>query len=79
MEPWLRRAPQPAKLFCVILMVVLASMGIVTIGVWIWAILFRAMEIFSYLEETVYYSLVAYATLAFGNDLMPQSQRLPGA
>ncbi len=78
MESWLRRPPHPAKLVCVILLVVVAIMGIVTFGVWLWAIVFHVLGVFSTMEEAVYYSLVAYTTLGFGDDLMPTSERLLG-
>ncbi|WP_245306248.1 ion channel [Roseovarius aestuariivivens] len=77
-EPWLRRPPHPIKFFGVLLLVVLATMSIMTFGVWLWAITFRVIGVFSTFEEAVYYSLVAYTTLGFGDDLVPQSQRLLG-
>ena len=78
MEPWLRRPPHPAKSFFVIFLVVVASVMIVIFGVWLWAIVFRMMDVFGSMEEAVYYSLVAYTTLGFGDDLVPVSQRLLG-
>ena len=76
MEPWLRRPPYPAKSLVVILMVVLSTMSMVTFGVWLWAIVFKQMSVFSSLEEAVYYSLVAYTTLGLGDVVVPQEQRL---
>jgi hypothetical protein len=78
MEPWLRRPPHPAKLFVVILMVVLSTMSMMTFGVWLWAIVFKQMSVFSTLEEAVYYSLVAYTTLGLGDLVVPKEQRLLG-
>jgi hypothetical protein len=78
MEPWLRLPPHPAKLFVVILMVVLSTMSMMTFGVWLWAIVFRQMSVFSTLEEAVYYSLVAYTTLGLGDLVVPKEQRLLG-
>lgn len=78
MEPWLRRPPYPAKSFVVILMVVLSTMSMMTLGVWLWAIVFEQMSVFSSMEEAVYYSLVAYTTLGLGDVVVPQEQRLLG-
>ncbi|MEO9574652.1 MAG: two pore domain potassium channel family protein [Tateyamaria sp.] len=78
MEPWLRRPPTPAKSLIVIFMAVLATMAMMTLGVWLWAIVFAQMLIFSSLEEAVYYSLVAYTTLGLGDVVVPQEQRLLG-
>ncbi len=78
MEPWLRRPPFPAKSFVVILMVVVSTMAMMTMGVWLWAIVFRQMSVFASLEEAVYYSLVAYTTLGLGDVVVPQEQRLLG-
>lgn len=78
MEPWLRRPPHPVKSFVVILMVALATMAMMTFGVWLWAIVFERMSVFASLEEAVYYSLVAYTTLGLGDVTMPKEQRLLG-
>ena len=78
MEPWLRRPPYPAKSLVVILMVVLSTMSMMTLGVWLWAIVFEQMSVFSSMEEAVYYSLVAYTTLGLGDVVVPQEQRLLG-
>ena len=78
MEPWLRRPPHHLKTFLVILMVSIATMCMMTFGVWLWAIVFRQMSVFSTLEEAVYYSLVAYTTLGLGDVVVPQEQRLLG-
>lgn len=78
MEPWLRRPPNPTKLLVVILMVVLSTMIMMTFGVWLWAMVFKQMSVFSTIEEAVYYSLVAYTTLGIGDVVVPQEQRLLG-
>ncbi len=78
MEPWLRRPPHPAKSLVVILMVVLSTMFMMTFGVWLWAIVFKQMSVFSTIEEAVYYSLVAYTTLGIGDVVVPDEQRLLG-
>ena len=78
MEPWLRHPPYPSKSLVVILMVVLSTMSMMTFGVWLWAIVFKQMSVFSSIEEAVYYSLVAYTTLGLGDVVVPQEKRLLG-
>ena len=78
MEPWLRRPPKPAKSLLVIFMAVIATMTMMTVGVWLWAIVFAQMLVFGTLEEAVYFSLVAYTTLGLGDVVVPQEQRLLG-
>ncbi len=78
MEPWLRRPPKPGKSLIVILMAVIATMTMMTFGVWMWAIIFTQMLVFNSLEEAVYYSLVAYTTLGLGDVAVPHEQRLLG-
>ena len=50
--------------------------GLLTMGVWLWAITFHALGVFPTLEESVEVSLVAYPTLGFGDVLLPQDWRL---
>ncbi len=49
-----------------------------TIAVWVWAIALRVLEIFATFEASVYFSLVAFTTLGFGDILLPQEWRLLG-
>ena len=78
MEPWLKRPPKPAKSLIVVFMAVLSTMVMMTLGVWLWAIVFVQMFVFGSLEEAVYYSLVAYTTLGLGDVVVPHEQRLLG-
>ncbi len=78
MEPWLRGPNQHIKSFVVVSLVAISTMGMTTFGVWLWAIIFQQMSVFSTLEEAVYYSLVAYTTLGLGDIVVPQDLRLLG-
>ena len=77
-EPWLQRPPKPVKSLIVIIMAVIATMIMMTSGVWLWALVFAQMQVFNDLEEAVYYSLVAYTTLGLGDITVPKDQRLLG-
>ncbi len=78
MEAWLRRPPHPTKSLVVIFIAVLSTMSMMTMGVWLWAIIFLQLSVFSTLEEAVYFSLVAYTTLGLGDVTVPQDHRLLG-
>lgn len=78
MEPWLKRPSYPGKSLVVVLMAVLTTMAMMTFGVWLWAIVFERLSVFTTLEEAVYYSLVAYTTLGLGDVILPQDHRLLG-
>jgi hypothetical protein len=53
-------------------------LGIVTFGVWLWALTFLALGLFHTLEPAVYFSLVSFTTLGYGDLLLPIEWRLLG-
>ena len=73
---WLLQPPHAAKLMLLLCMTLFWMMAMLTAAVWIWAIAFYALGIFSTLEASVYFSLVAFTTLGFGDVLLPQEWRL---
>ncbi|WP_209509626.1 ion channel [Ruegeria sp. HKCCE4150] len=79
MDLWLRRPKYRFITFVVVLLMVLfCIMTVTSIGVWLWALVFVQMSVFTTWEEAVYYSLVAYTTLGIGDVVVPQNQRLLG-
>ncbi|MCB2135628.1 MAG: two pore domain potassium channel family protein [Rhodobacteraceae bacterium] len=77
-HPFLMREPHRPKLALVLSVTVIWVLGMVTAGVWIWAFALRALGIFVTMEASVYFSLVAFTTLGFGDILLPQDWRLLG-
>lgn len=77
-RPWLIREPHGPKLTLVLSVSVVWVLGMVTAGVWIWALALRTLGIFVTMEASVYFSLVAFTTLGFGDILLPQEWRLLG-
>ena len=75
-SPWFMRAPHSPKLMLALIIAALWSLWLVTAGVWVWALAFDAMGLFQNLEEAVYFSLVTYTTLGFGDVLLPLKWRL---
>ncbi|PTV95059.1 ion channel [Rhodobacter aestuarii] len=76
---WLLREPHRPKLLMVLLVVSLWAMGVVTVGVWLWAICFRLLGVFHTMEAAVYFSLTSYTTLGYGDVILPKDWRILGA
>jgi hypothetical protein len=53
-------------------------LGQITAGVWMWAGALIGLGVFDSLETSVYFSLVAFTTLGFGDILLPEEWRLLG-
>lgn len=70
---WLLRPPHRPKLVLLLAGVSLWVLGVVTVGVWVWALAYQQLGAFKTLEEAVYFSLVAYSTLGLG-DLVPAAE-----
>ena len=75
---WLIREPHRPKLALVLAVAAVWVLGMVTAGVWIWAITLRELGIFVTLEASVYFSLVSFTTLGYGDILLPHEWRLLG-
>ena len=68
-QPMLRRS---LALCAVTFWLVLA----LTVAIWLWAILFLSLNIFTTLEEALYFSIVAFTTLGFGDVIIDGKWRL---
>ena len=77
-RPWLARAPHRPKLILVLCIAAVWIMAQMTAGVWAWALAMMALGVFDTLELAVYFSLVAFTTLGFGDVLLPVEWRLLG-
>ena len=76
--PWLRRAPHRPKLLFMLCVSATWMLFQLTVGVWVWAVTFLSLEVFHNMETSVYFALVAFTTLGFGDILLPQEWRLLG-
>ena len=47
-----------------------------TIVTWIWALIFLSLNTFSSLEESVYFSMVAFTSLGFGDVVLEKEWRI---
>lgn len=73
---WLLQEPHRPKLVILIAGVSVWVLGVTTAGVWLWALAFMGLGVFTTLEESVYFSLVTFTTLGFGDVLLPKEWRL---
>lgn len=73
---WMLREPHRPKLVLMIAGVSLWVLGVITAGVWVWAMAYLALGAFGTLEEAVYFSLVCFTTLGFGDVLLPHEWRI---
>ncbi|MEM7642780.1 MAG: ion channel [Pseudomonadota bacterium] len=77
-RPWLRRPPYGPRLTVMLCVAMLWSLLTLTLAVWVWALALWFLGIFVTFETSVYFSLVAFTTLGFGDILIPQDWRLLG-
>ncbi len=70
---WLLVEPHRPKLVVLVMGVSIWVLGVITTGTWVWAMAYEALHVFPTLEESVYFSLVAYTTLGLG-DIVPASE-----
>lgn len=75
---WLMREPHRIKLVVVVAVVSLWVLGVVSAGVWIWALVLDLIGVFATLEESVYFALVSFTTLGYGDLLLPVEWRILG-
>lgn len=73
---WLVKEPHGLKQMVVLCAAAIWVLGLVTATVWIWAFAFLALDIFVTMEGALYFSLVSFTTLGFGDVLLPQEWRL---
>lgn len=78
LHPWAERPPHGPKLMTILTLALIWTLGMMTLAVWIWALALYQLEIFATFESSVYFALVAFTTLGFGDILLPQEWRLLG-
>jgi len=75
---WSARPPHGPKLVAILSLALFWTLLMMTVSVWLWAISLYWLEIFITLEASVYFALVAFTTLGFGDILLPLEWRLLG-
>ena len=59
-----------------IVICVLFVMAVQTVNVWVWGLTFYLAGVFSELEPSLYFSLVSFSTLGFGDIILDEKWRL---
>jgi hypothetical protein len=75
---WVTRPPHGPKLTAILSLSMLWALLMMTASVWIWAMAFWALSTFDTFEASVYFALVVFTTLGFGDVLLPTEWRLLG-
>lgn len=78
LQGWLMRPPHMIKVVAALLVALFGTLLMITTSVWIWALAFQALGIFDTLEAALYFALVSFTTLGFGDVLLPLEWRLLG-
>ena len=75
---WLARPPYGRRIAAGMVLALGWSILLLTVNVWMWAAAFRMIGVFDAMEPAVYFALVAFTTLGFGDILLPEAWRLLG-
>jgi hypothetical protein len=78
LHPWSARPPHGLKLVSMLSISLTGTLAMMTAAVWLWAVAFYFLDIFVSFEAAVYFALVAFTTLGFGDLLLPTEWRLLG-
>lgn len=78
LHDWTRWPPHGPKLVAILLIALGSTLLMMTSAVWIWAAALYLLDIFATFEASIYFSLVAFTTLGFGDLLLPTEWRLLG-
>ena len=73
---WMLREPHRPKLVLMIAGVSLWVLGVITTGVWVWALAYDLLGVFGTFEESLYFSIVTYTTLGYGDVILPHEWRI---
>lgn len=76
--PWLARPPHGSKMGITFFVTTLWVLAQITVSTWLWALTFFALGAITPLEDSVYFALVVFTTLGFGDLLLPHEWELLG-
>lgn len=77
-EAWFLREPRRIKVMLAVMCMSLWSLMTISGGVWLWATTFYHLHAFPTLEESVYFTIVSFTTLGYGDVVLPQQMRILG-
>lgn len=73
---WLMKKPHRPKLMLLVMLSSIWVVGTITAGVWLWALVYDLLGVFPTLEESLYFSIVTYTTLGYGDVILPDEWRI---
>ena len=76
---WLRRWRPRVRVTVGIMVMTLWALAAITAQVWLWAVVLQYLGAFTDREEAIYYTLVTFTTLGYGDVLLPKGLRVLGA
>lgn len=78
LHPWALRPPHAPKLMAILVLTLLGTFCMVAASVTIWTLTYLGLELFDTVEGALYFALVSFTTLGFGDVLLPDEWRLLG-
>ncbi len=75
-SPWLVAPPHAHKSTVALVGVALWLLAALSIGTWIWAVALMSVGVFETFEPALYFSVVSFTTLGFGDIVLPEPWRL---
>ncbi|MGY9045661.1 hypothetical protein P775_00195 [Puniceibacterium antarcticum] len=75
---WVMRPPHGLKLSVVLALAMFWTLLMMTVSVWVWGVALWLLQVFVTFESSIYFALVAFTTLGFGDLLLPVEWRLLG-
>jgi len=76
---WLLNGSKTLKMILVVTAMVIWLVGGLTASAWLWAAIFLTFDVFSELEPALYFSVVTFTTLGYGDVVLGTQWRLLGS
>ena len=73
---WLIRPPHRPKMLLLVMLSSVWAVMTITAGVWVWALAYDLLGVFGTFEESLYFSIVTYTTLGYGDVILPHEWRI---
>lgn len=78
LQAWTAMSSHGARLIAVLVLAMTWTLCMIAAAVSLWAVAFHGLAVFADAEEAVYFALVSFTTLGFGDILLPEEWRLLG-
>ncbi len=78
LQAWTARSSHGSRLIAVLVLALIWTLCMIAAAVSLWAVAFHGLAVFADAEEAVYFALVSFTTLGFGDILLPEKWRLLG-